>query len=749
VCDAEAIFRRVADGLSSSKDGVPEPPYSKERSQFRALLLSNPNYFGNLKVSPFPPVVNVASNTTWEEIGCVGFQPELSRLEAVVFINQPSGYGGDVCTPGTPEYVRFYICFDNGATWQDQGTEYFTAWNIPEGTTGAKRLEYAVTRPIQPPKKFCFFSNQALVRAILSWNVPPPPNDPNFTPVFGDVHDTHIQIEGWKIIILADALKELQVQLPKPLEKALDLTHPIPVAKSKALSVAELQKLYRGKNVQPHRYALAEMHKLISQPGQTESLMAPGSEGVFGKLDIKLSDIVSKLYPPEGDTFYEELVCVGLNNSQSALVGVIRVKESSGYSGDPCTDGSLEYVTFWGDFNDNGTFETCLGTASVRVYDIENIPSDGLEYSVYLPVDLTKYHQPCEQGAKVVKIRATLSWNVPPPCSNPSYVPVWGNREETLVHITGPVLEPGDFSPYLYEVNGVDVCSIDPSTGYATGDRPFGNVVYVMGEIPAALALTVPNTLKYKVTVNPLDTPGGPQPLANSFDIAVVQGFGPGPAVSFPMVQSVDMFGYYTYREYGTPVSAGFEPEPAAGRVDHERADDGTLGDQDRGPRHADEPDVRCRDHPLPARRNAAAKRHRAAGRDRADGRPGRHRLLRGSGPGPARRRVRNVHQGRHPARDLQRHRRALRQPQSDDPARRPGERRLRRAVFACLRTPRLRADHGRILETLDARHDADGSVRLCDPAVDAGSDDRRLRQRIGRRMVRGPLQRGLQRLLP
>ncbi len=545
-----------------------EPPHSKERSQFRALLLSNPNYFGNLKVSPFQPVVTIQSNTTWEELGCVGFQPELSRLEAVVFINQPTGYGGDVCSPGTPEYVRFYISFDNGATWQDQGMESFTAWNIPEGTSGEKRLEYAVTRVINPPKKFCFFTNLALVRAILSWNVQPPPNDPDFQPVFGDVHDTHIQIDGWKIIILADALKELQVQLPEPLEKALDLTHPIPVAKSKALSVAELQKLYRGKNVPPHRFALGEVHKLISQPALTESLMAPGYEGVFGKLDINISDVVGKLFPDESLTHYEELVCVGLNNSQSALVGVIRLKESSGYSGDPCTDGSLEYVTFWGDFNGNGTFETCLGTASVRVYDVENIPSDGLEFSVYLPVDLTKYHQPCEQGAKVVKIRAILSWKVPPPCSDPNYVPVWGNREETLVHITGPVLEPGDFSPFLYEVNGVDVCSIDPSTGYATGDRPFGGVVYVMGEIPAALALTVPNTLKYKVTVNPLDTPGGPQPLANSFDIAVVQGFGPGPAVSFPMVQSVDMARLLHVPRIRNSrdgrLAARVEPEPAA-----------------------------------------------------------------------------------------------------------------------------------------------------------------------------------------
>jgi hypothetical protein len=31
-----------------------EPQVERERTQFRALILQNPNYFGNLKVSPNP-----------------------------------------------------------------------------------------------------------------------------------------------------------------------------------------------------------------------------------------------------------------------------------------------------------------------------------------------------------------------------------------------------------------------------------------------------------------------------------------------------------------------------------------------------------------------------------------------------------------------------------------------------------------------------------------------------------------------
>jgi hypothetical protein len=87
----------------------------KERSQFRALILVNPNYFGNIKVSPFPPVVKKAGDTSFEQIGVGGFQPQFNRLDAVVYIKRPSGYGDGLCTDGTPEFVRFYISFDNGA----------------------------------------------------------------------------------------------------------------------------------------------------------------------------------------------------------------------------------------------------------------------------------------------------------------------------------------------------------------------------------------------------------------------------------------------------------------------------------------------------------------------------------------------------------------------------------------------------------------------------------------------------------
>jgi len=151
-------------------------------------------------------------------------------------------------------------------------------------------------------------------------------------------------------------------------------------------------------------------------------------------------------------------------NHPDTLVGVIQVKKSSGYSGGPCTNGSIEYVTFWADFDSNGTFETCLGTASVRVYDL-NVPQEGVYYAVRLPVNLNEHRQPCKKGPQVVRIRAILSWNVAVPCANPNQVPTWGNREETLINIAPAAGAPAGKIAIL---GGIPVAHIDDVTGLTT-----------------------------------------------------------------------------------------------------------------------------------------------------------------------------------------------------------------------------------------------------------------------------------------
>jgi hypothetical protein len=441
--------------------------FPKERASFRGLLLSNPNHFGNLVESPFKPVLPIASNTRYEELACVGYQPQQQQLEGVVYIYQPSGYGTDVCGPGTPEYVRFYLSFDHGASWEDQGMTSFQAHDIPQGTEGGKRLEYAVSLPIKPRRRFCFGELLVRVRAILSWNNAPPANQPNWTPIWGNRRDVTVQLEPHRLIFPPDLFEIAKLKLPPQLLEILDPNAPLATT-VKAHSTAELANLYKTKGVPVHRFAYKQLAGFVAGTSSiTPENIAKELPGVT--IDANIGDI---LFPQgDGDVSYEELRCIGLDpNRPDTLVGVIQIKRPAGYLGGPCRQGSTEYVTFWADFDGNGSFESCLGTAQVQVHDFENLPADGVYYAVRLPVDLEERRRPCRQGAPVIKIRAILSWDVPAPCSNSNYRPTWGNREETLIAV-GPMA--GTPSGKIAILGGIPVTMIHPATGLTTPSAVF------------------------------------------------------------------------------------------------------------------------------------------------------------------------------------------------------------------------------------------------------------------------------------
>ncbi len=467
---------------------------AKERESFKTLLLKNPNYFGNLIDSPFKPIKAVCCNTYYEELVCVGFQTQQEFLEAVVYVYQPSGYGTGVCGNGTTEFVRFYLSHDNGASWQDQGLTSFQAHNIPEGTKGSDRLEYATSLKVNPPNHLCFLGDHLIqVRAILSWNSPPPANQPNWKPVWGNVLERNIQTEPLNLIFTTDLLASVGAKVPTALADILADTPPIPLEK-KSLEVADLARMYDDKGVPIKRFAFKELHSFVTSQSQlsVESVLEL-VPGITPELDI--DDLVLVTDDGDGDTSYEEMHCIGLDpNDPNVLVAVLEIKKTAGYSGGPCTDGSKEYVSFWGDFNNNGTFETFLGTTSVQVYDLPNVPNDGVHYAVRLPVDLSQYRKPCHDGPVVIPIRAIMSWNVPAPGNNPNYVPTWGNREETLIHISplglssaGKIAILGGIpTGHIHDLNGVTT----PSAVFATNNLapdslgrpcPFAGRVSVQG----------------------------------------------------------------------------------------------------------------------------------------------------------------------------------------------------------------------------------------------------------------------------
>jgi hypothetical protein len=93
----EDLKKAVRKAQATSKEA-----FTKERGAFKSLLLANPNYFGNLSDSPFKSVLPISGNTYYEELGCVGYQPQQRRLEGVVYIYQPGGYGATSAAPERP-----------------------------------------------------------------------------------------------------------------------------------------------------------------------------------------------------------------------------------------------------------------------------------------------------------------------------------------------------------------------------------------------------------------------------------------------------------------------------------------------------------------------------------------------------------------------------------------------------------------------------------------------------------------------
>lgn len=477
--------------IAVATDGVLKAAFPKERAQYKALLTVNPNYFGSFDTAPLPPVLPMAGNTYYEELGCVGYHPQQEMLEGVVYVTQPSGYGGPLCGGGSTEYVRFYLSFDNGATWQDQGLTSFRAWDVPEGTEGSRRLEYAVQMKVDPARQLCWSGSRLIrMRGILSWNAPPPANSPNWNPPWGNRRDATILVEPQKLFVLDDVFKQIKVKIPFALKQTLDLQAPVAAA-PKVLSVPELSTLYEKSAVPPQRFAFKELHTLAFGPAvPTPELVAQKLPGL--KLDPKLVDLLFPVGDTDGDTSYEELTCIGLDpNLPDTLVGVVHVKRSSGFNGGPCTAGSTEYVSWWIDSDGNGSFDTFLGTASVKLHDIANLPAEGVHLAVRLPVDLNRFRKPCKAGPSLLRVRAILSWQVPVPGNEPNKVPTWGNREETTVMPTplGVVAAPAGQIAIL---GGVPTSMIDDGSGLTTDDAVFAlNNVAIDGHAPFRGRVTV------------------------------------------------------------------------------------------------------------------------------------------------------------------------------------------------------------------------------------------------------------------
>lgn len=391
-----SLFTVALGGLSATSDvhdcnPATSSDVSFERASFSQLVATNPNYFGNAPDSDLDPVFPLANNISYEELKCVGFNSILNYLSATIEVKLPYGFGGGLCTNGSDEYVRFFVDYSSG--WSDVGYVYVNTHDIMNGTDCRNAsdfpLYYTVSLAFTPLSKNC--SNPVLpnIRAILSWNQLPPP-DPNFQPTWGNHIDQHIQSS---------------------------LNQP---------SVAALQNAvvhYAGDFLPDNICAYPEEDNFFKSTARDRSGVTP--------LTDNQNPLDSDPHPMAGDTSWEQLTCISLDYSLRSLVATFKVKKPQGFDTDPCHNGSVEYISFWADWNNTCNY-TFLGTQETVVHNFDKLPADGLSYTVIMPVDTNSARSFCNK-TKIARIRAALSWSTPPP--EPPALPTFGNFLETHVQL--------------------------------------------------------------------------------------------------------------------------------------------------------------------------------------------------------------------------------------------------------------------------------------------------------------------------
>ncbi len=488
------------------------------RKNTHLFLLQNPNYFGTLSdkelVKKYLPVFQNPEHTYYESLGCVSYNPDAQKLDAVVHLKRETGYSGNACQGGSREYVRFYVDYHNNGTWTDEGAAFVGVYdrNFPED------LCYNVELKITPKLRHCCDDAPVLpkVRAILSWNTIPPANQPNWHPVWGAVKDAYVQIaprKDWlclfhNIFNIANIKAADLVKLKEPkILAAIENAHPqlkdLQASAAPELSVTELKKLY-GKHVEDHRLLAKTLASTSFNVMETQLPVE------LALLNIDWESVNDFYMEPKFNTTYEEVRCVSLNKDQSELHAVVEIKKDTGYSGGLCTKGSQEYVAFYMDFGSGWVY---MGTSSGNVHDIPGASKHDLWYDISLPVNLDKYRKEwCAVGK--AKVKAILSWNTPPPANSPNYTAHWGDWEECYVEIK-PLpkgVNPGNLFPFIEKLGGMVVTDIDSATGLATtsggssslsgaNKSPFDGRVELLGHLFNA----GPN-MKYRLI---LTEPGG------------------------------------------------------------------------------------------------------------------------------------------------------------------------------------------------------------------------------------------------
>lgn len=137
--------------------------------------------------------MNTNRSTEYEQLYCIGLDPDSGQLTGMLKVKRGSGYSGGPRTAGSTEYVAFWVDWGSGFHYEGTASAvvHDFGWLPPAG------LEYSVSLPvdflsrIEPRSEG---SKTVKVRAVLCWNTPPSTADPNAPVVWGNIVESRIPI---------------------------------------------------------------------------------------------------------------------------------------------------------------------------------------------------------------------------------------------------------------------------------------------------------------------------------------------------------------------------------------------------------------------------------------------------------------------------------------------------------------------------------------------------------------------------